>query len=157
MTTSAFPVYNGVAPSWAELKLVIEHDGGTFETQDFQSIDWDHGLEPGDVYGQGSGPLMRTKGKYTANAKISMLKASARALRLALAAVNPSYGLVSFTLHGSWDVGDGVIHTVDIRGARWKKTTNAGAQGSMDAWKEDIDLSVLRIYEDGVCPLAEGQ
>lgn len=149
------PLYNDVKQSWAELEATIEHDGGSFTTADWQSVEYDHGLEGGDVGGTGPAAISRTQGIYKCSAKVKMLRSSANRLRAQLAAINPAYGLVSFNLVVRWDLGTGesAIDHVELRGCRLKKSALSTAAGSSDAIMEDVELHPLRIFENGLCPI----
>lgn len=155
----AYPQFNGVVPSWAELKIAFSHDGGSFSTADVASLDWDDSLEPGDVYGQGAGKLGRTKGKYSATAKISIYDTptGSAAFEASLAQASASIGIVGFDISASWDTGDGNVRTVEIKGCRVTKRTGTGASsGGTDPSKTDYELNVMLITVNGVSLLEAG-
>lgn len=151
----AFPVFNGNAPSWADLRMTIEHDGATFETPMFSALDWSDKVEPTDVYGQGATKLGTTKGRYSAEGKVTFYLTAAAAVYTSLAAVNSSITEVRFDLIGSWKArADDDPTRVELQGCRLVDR-NGSNSNSGDAATVEHTLNVTKILVDGVCLLEE--
>jgi len=61
MINQDFPLYNGIAPSWADFKITAKGvDGPLIQMKDIKSIDTGVTLEIGEVQGASGGKVIRT-------------------------------------------------------------------------------------------------
>ena len=119
----------GSYKSWASLSASFQHGGGTFETADLASLEWNDALEPGEVRGEGAAKRGRTRGQYSAGGKVSMPLDAAKAFEAALAAAaddGVSVGLSVFDIHADWEEPSTELQSVDVIGCRIKSRNHLG-------------------------------
>lgn len=158
MPSQEYPTLNGIAPSWADIKIAIAALGanGLLETADFNSISFASSVEIGTQRGASGGRVMkRTRGSKSDEAELGMYKSGARSLVELLASVAPErdgglkqVGLAHFNINVQWSPpGDSSIWKLDILGCRITGMTFASSDGSADPDVVPIPLSVIDIVQ----------
>lgn len=119
-----------------------------------KSVNWKHGLKPGDVYGTAVGPISRTRGKYMREASIELYVDEAAAVRTQLAGAFPNGWMeVYFTLTIAYLLSSsGSLQSVGILGCKWADGDTSSSAGSEEALTVKIDLSPMVILENGAWP-----
>lgn len=150
MAQPAYPNINGVAPSWAEIRVSISGHGRTLG---LMSIDYSDKMSREKVRGEGSVPLEITEGEYDAECKLKMSfregRAFMRSIEQAAAqqGVAP-YGVVfSITVTYRLDAGSQLI-TDTIEGCRVQSFAHAHEQGPKGLEME-IPIDCMRIRHNG--------
>jgi hypothetical protein len=140
-----YPTINGHRYSFASIELTI----GTKRFIGFKGVDYSDELDPGIVRGAHAQPLGRTKGDYTAEASLTMLKEEWDEL---LATLGNGYLEIGFPITACY-AEDGLPTNVDkLIGCRIKKVSDSHSQGN-DGLEIKLDLSVMYITRNGRTPL----
>ena len=148
-----YPLYDGVAPSWSDVKTVINVSGGsTLDDIDYAAFKFGTVVTFGEQIGASGGRVIRrTSGSKKDTLTATYYKSGLRKLLRVLMAVAPVRGnqrlvsLVHFdvvTLHTP--PGDDGIYEQLARGCRLTKIDGGWQEGD-DADKVELDLSPLEI------------
>lgn len=153
-----YPLIAGQMPSWAELALSVEIDGGpSLNVEDLESVDFSDTLTPGRVKGAGGRTIGNTVGEHEADGQIVVYYARAVSFERALKLQNPlkPLGTCMFDLALSWTPMDfnGEIFTVRLVGCRIMSRQVSVAQGP-DPLKKTYPLFVTTVEDNGI-PLFE--
>jgi hypothetical protein len=151
----AYPTYNGLATSWADIGIKITPEGGSIvETADIAGIKVSVKGEVGSVEGASGGRIMkRTTGKVTYDVSIEFYRDGFQKYLEALAALAPSRGnqkLVSL-VHQDFLVqhslpGSSTIYEQKIKGVRYMGRDMDHKEGT-DADKVAVTLSVAEVVD----------
>jgi hypothetical protein len=148
------PILNGVAPSWAEVKITAQVSGGvSLPSLDWKSFSFESKVDQGFQRGPGGRVTRRTTGQKTDTASGTLYATGFDELVAGLAAIAPKDGAgraqiskVSFDvviLHSFDD--DTAVREVTLKGCRLVKDAVSNDDGSTDAATVDIDLNPLEI------------
>lgn len=137
MATQEFPNVDGVAPSWADIKVTAGVSGGSLvETPDIQAVNTGRTLEVGTQMRAGR-VHKRTRGQVTSEASITFYRDGYSAFIDALAEVAPRdgnralIGLVEFDITVQHEVpGDPRIYMRKLVGCRIAGDTMNSAEGT---------------------------
>lgn len=141
---------NGNTLSWGSLAAKV--NGETING--WTALNYEHSRERTHTWGMGAhqAPRGRTRGKYTpGTVKLTGYKSSVAALKAFLAkeAGGNSYGNAEFEIVLSGVEDDETPITVEILRCVIVKVTANHEEGA-DALKEDIEVSCMRIVENGL-------
>jgi hypothetical protein len=155
-----YPILNGIAPSWADVKVECSiYDGPLVETSDIQAINTSRSVEVGVQRGASGGRVMRrTVGQGDQEASMNLYRSGYQDLIRKLASVAPSRGnerlisLVHFDIQYQYSPPGSVeIYERKILGCRVIGDTMNDTEGS-DAQQVEVPLSCVKIVDviDGV-------
>jgi len=149
-----YPVLNGVAPSWSDIKILISPNpvGPVIEAVDVQSINYASNVEVGLQRGVSGGRVLnRTLGQETPEASMVLYRSGWKKLYTALSVVAPRRGCqviispVQFNIHVLWTpLGSVEIFQDMIKGCRVIGRVNAPTEGT-DADTVEVPLSVISV------------
>lgn len=148
-----YPVYNGVAPSWADISVNVSPDGGSIlDLADIQEISTSSAIEVGTVEAGGR-VIKRTTGAVKYEASMKLTHEGAVKLCRALAALAPSRGnvkllrFVHFSVQIQW-MPEGSTETFEqrIKGCFYAGKDLSSAKGT-DATMVDVKLNPLEIVD----------
>ena len=146
------PLINGMRFDWSSATIKVDMD----ELEGIKEIDYSGALEPGWVYGNSAQPRGRTRGKYTAEGKMTVYRAEALELLRRLAQKGASQGKgfleVVFQVVASYAEVDGEPIVDLIEGVRIKKHSDKGSEGG-EALVTEFDLSIQHVRPNGLNPL----
>lgn len=159
MANQEFPNVDGVAPSWADVKVTAAIAGGSLvETPDIQAINTGRTLEVGTQMRAGR-VHKRTRGQVTSESSITFYRDGHTAFMNALTELAPRQGnrallgLVEFDVTVQHEVpGDPTIYTRKLVGCRLGGDTMNSAEGT-DAQVVEVPLHVKEIIDinkDGI-------
>ncbi len=140
-----FPLINGHRFSWASVALKV--DGA--EVVHVKEISYTHKLEAGMVRGTGAQVAGRTRGEYSAEGSMTLLREGWDELRIAL---GDGYLEKSFPIIVSYAEDGQAVVTDELVGARITSVENSPSQGS-DGLEVSLELSLLYVLENGKKPL----
>lgn len=141
-----YPVINGNAYSWAS--VAFRFDGG--EGIYVKEISYSHSVERETMRGAGMRPLGYTRGEYSAEGSMTLMKEGWNALR---AKFGNGYMERSFSISVSYaEVGQPTV-TDELLDCRISSVENNPSQGS-EGLEVSIELSILSIREGGLNPLS---
>lgn len=141
-----FPLVNGNRFSWASIVL---NANGT-EITGITEISYSHKLEPGTVRGAGPWKAGRTRGEYTAEGSLTLLRSDWDAFRDSL---GDGFLEIDFTTSVSYsEVAEGPVVTDELVGCRIKGPEHSPSQGT-DPTTVQLPLDILYILENGKLPL----
>lgn len=153
-----YPILDGIAPSWADLKLTISgYNGGeTIETKDISAFSTGTTLEIGEQRGTGGQLRRRTRGQSTHEASITFFVPGYRKFQRMVKAIAPieggrrKLGLVHFDCLEQLILPetseDDNIYETKALGCRIAGRTKALAVGT-DAAAVEVPLSVAEIVD----------
>jgi hypothetical protein len=145
----AYPLVNGEYPDFASITMDI---AGSRIPVGLDELNFEDGLEPGEVRGNASQLIGTTRGEYSASADFSCPLPQMQGITALLAArggvYSTRFNIVINIKRGS------ILDTVEILGARLKKSSDAHQQGS-DALKRKAELHVMGIIRNGELPYPE--
>lgn len=141
----SYPEVNNRTYSYASVEIDI--DGEIFTA--VKSINYNDGLEPGELRGTAVHALARTAGEYKAEASLELSLAEAKRLRTKM---GNGYMLKAFPVTVQFTEDNEETHKHELVGCRMKKNDNSNAAGS-DPTMEKIDLHVMYIKRDGLLPI----
>lgn len=149
-----FPTLNGIAPSWADLKITgLVYDGEDIDVEDVSDISWSDPIEIGVQRGTGGSIRRRTTGQSTPEASMTLYRSGWRKLKRALAAKAPSkggrkrIGVVGFDiLVQHTPPGESEIYKVKIEGCRIKGRSMSMTEG-VDPDKVEVPLFPIAVVE----------
>lgn len=158
--SNEYPVYDGVAPSWADIKVTAQVSGASLlAMKDIKSIDTGSSVEVGLQRGASGGRVMkRTTGQATYEASMTLYRDGYQKFLRALAAVAPGRGNQKAVALVKFDIeiqhtppGSDEIFQVRIKGCRALGRNMNAAEG-VDAQEVEVPLSVVEIADviDGV-------
>jgi hypothetical protein len=149
MTTTRI---QGVAYSWAEIRIRIQWDGGEYVSKDYCDINWTQSLKGSKVAQTGPHMENRTTGQYECAGDVTMYMDEYYRLIAALSALNPSYGLAEFDVLAQWDDGSKVrellLERCRIEG------DSGGCKPGAEPNQIKVPLSVILVRLDGLTLLA---
>jgi len=147
-----YPIYDGVAPSWADFSLFVDVPGAPLlDVKDVKAFSSSSSVEVGEQRGPGGRVKMRTTGQVKYEASMTLYASGFVKFLDGLALVAPARGnqrvlsLVHFgiiqmwTPHGSTD-----IFERRIKGARYMGDKVDASEGT-DAQAVECPLSVLEV------------
>lgn len=140
-----FPLINGHRYSWASASF--KGDGS--EIVHIKELSYTHKLEPGMVRGTGSQVAGRTRGEYSAEGSMTLLREGWDALRDQF---GDGYLEKSFALVVSYADDGQPIVTDELVGVRITSVENSPSQGT-DGLEVSLELSILYVLENGKKPL----
>lgn len=155
MATNSYPIFDGIAPSWADVVARMTTNGGVaFETEDIKAINTGTSLEIGEQRGASGGRVLRrTTGAASQEASITFYKSGYQKFLRTMKAEAPLRGnqrriaLVHFDVQVLWTPeGESDIFETRIKGARIKGRTMNTAEGN-DADEVEVPLSVIEIAD----------
>lgn len=146
MAPMKYPLTNGEYPDFASISLDF---GGFRLPGGLEELNFEDGLEPGEVRGNSSQLIGTTVGTYSALADFSAFVPQMNEIRDALARRGGLY-LARFNITAIIE-RNGFTSTVEILGCRIKKISAAHKSGN-EALIEKAELHVLGIVRDGVLP-----
>lgn len=155
MPNNDFPIYDGIAPSWADIIVRATPAGGALiEMKDIAEISTGTSLEIGEQRGASGGRVIRrTTGAGSAEASITFYRSGYQKMLRALMALAPRRGnqrlisLVHFGIQIQFSVpGDAEIYESRLKGCRFKGRTMNHAEGS-EADKVEQPLSLVEIAD----------
>lgn len=142
---------NGNVYSWSSIELKLDGEPYVGVTK----IKYSEKIERALVYGLGKSfkPIGMTRGKYSADASLTMRKHSAEALRKALAAKSSdgaTFGEVAFQAVVSYSEPDSNQEpiVVEINGCRIAGSGGDHSEGA-DGLEEEVPLTILNIVTNG--------
>jgi hypothetical protein len=150
-----YPIYNGIAPSWADFSLKISGTDITLiEMKDISAVNTSRTVEVGEQRGASGGRVMsRTTGSSSQEASVTLYKSGLIQLYRGLLAAAPVRGnqkvisLVHFDMHLQWTPAGSVeIFDRRVKGCRVIGDTMNGAEGT-DADQVEVPLSVIQIVD----------
>ncbi len=142
------PLINGNLYDFSSIEAKL--DGQTY--LGFKSINYSHGLEPGEVFGTDAQKAGRTRGQYKPESSFEMYKAE---YALLIQGLGPGYMERSFNVVVNYEEWDGpVLRVVTdvVIGFRIKKAENAHSSGN-EPLTVKVDGSVMYVIENGLPPL----
>jgi hypothetical protein len=148
-----YPSLNDVAPSWADIKTIVNISGGqTVVDIDYKSIKWSSKVERGEQAGASGGRVMkRTTGSVKDEGSCEYYKSGLRKLLKAIVGSTGIYtrgnqqliSLVSFDILIQHSVpGDDEIYEEVMRGCRLSSFESSMAEGN-DAEIVPMDLAPM--------------
>lgn len=142
-----YPLVNGNVFSFRSITL----DLGGMRVRGFKEIKYDHGVEPGEMYGPAQEMLARTSGKYKANGSLIVYQHEWDQIRARLGA---KYFNKVFTISVVYsETGSPVQTTVDtLIGVRIIKADKGASEGD-DPNEVNCTLHIMRIDEGGIRPV----
>lgn len=154
MATNNYPIFDGIAPSWADVVANFTTSGGVaFATEDIKSINTGTSLDIGEQRGTGGIVRRRTTGSASSEATVVFYRSGFQKFLRALKAEAPLVGnkrriaLVHFSIQELWTpYGEVDIFETRIKGCRIKGRTLNTQEGS-DADTVEVPLSVLEISD----------
>lgn len=152
MAVIAYPTINGVRYDFSSVEINI--DGTLFNG--VKEITYKQSLEPGELRGTRAQLIGRTRGKYSAEATLTMFKTEYQQLVAALSAKGLGYMETAFDIvvnHS--EAAEGVVTDL-IVGCRIKDDEDSGSEGS-DPLVVKVSLHVMRINRNGANPLSPKQ
>jgi hypothetical protein len=149
--------------------------GGSLDIVEFNSISYDHKLEPEFVRGAHAQPLGRTRGNYEASGSITLYKAAAAAL---IKGLGPGYlekefdltvtygnqpatvdagaptvgGVISGIASAGFGAAMGMV-TDELIGCRIRNDGNSHSQGGK-ALEVKLDLTIMQVRPNGTSALS---
>jgi len=145
---SAYPNVNGTAHDWSSVEIDLGEDAGIFVG--ISELTYSDNLEPGEAMGTSAQKLARTRGVYSAEGSITMLKRDAAEF---IAKLGHGFKERVFDITVMYqDEGVPDVITDKIFGARIGSTESGGSQGA-DALNVTYSIDVLRISWNGYDPL----
>lgn len=148
-------VFNGNVPSWTDLTITLEHNGGTVDSSGFTTLDWSDKVDITDVYAEGATKVGTAKGRYSADGKLSFLLTAASDFYASLATVNTSITEVRFDIVAQWKANiDDKPTKVEMLGCRLIDRSGSNSESNGQTMLEH-SLNVTKILVDGVCLLEE--
>ena len=149
MSTVNYPLTNGEYPDFASITMDLM---GTRVPVGLDELNFEDGLEPGDVRGNSSQVIGTTLGEYSATADFSCPIPQMQTITAMLAAKGGVYS-TRFNVVVNMRRGS-IIDTVELLGCRLKKVSDSHQQGT-DALKRKAELHVLGIIRNGEKPYPE--
>ncbi len=156
LANQQFPILNGVAPSYADIKILFSPGliGPAIEAVDIQSLSSSTNVEVGVQRGISGGRVLnRTLGQQDSEASMVMYRAGWTKLYTALVLAAPRRGRqvlispVQFDIHVIWTpIGSIEIFQYKIKGCRVIGRVNNHAEGT-DADTVEVPLSVIEIVD----------
>lgn len=153
MVNQAYPTYNDIEPSWADIVVAATIDGGALiEMADIAAIKHSRKVEVGKRRGTSGGRVMaRTTGQGDQEASITFYRGGLRRLIKGLMANAPTRGnqvlisLVSFDIEIQFTPpGETEIYVDRIKGCRYLGDSYDSKEGT-DPEKPEITLDVIEI------------
>jgi len=145
-----YPNSNGTAHDWSSVEVDLGEDGGIFTG--ISELTYSDNLEPGEAMGTSAQKLARTRGVYSAEGSITMLKRDATEF---IAALGNGFKEKTFditVMYSDTNVPD--VITDKLFSCRIGSTESGGSQGS-DALSVTYSIDIMRISWNGVDPLAD--
>jgi len=143
-----YPNINGTAHDWSSVEIDLGEDAGIFIG--ISELTYSDNLEPGEAMGTSAQKLARTRGVYSAEGSITMLKRDAAEF---IAALGQGFKEVVFPITAMYsDEGAGDVITDKLFSCRIGSTESGGSQGS-DALSVTYSIDILRISWNGYDPL----
>jgi hypothetical protein len=143
-----YPLLNQVAPSWADIKTVININGGiSFRDIDYKEIKWKSSVDVGEQRGASGGRVMKhTTGVLTDEGSAVYYKSGLRKLITAIQSVAPVRGNQRLISLVTFDIiiqhtppGDDDIYHEEMRGCSIKSLESSMVEGP-DAETVALDL-----------------
>lgn len=152
MAQNAYPTFQDVAPSWADISATFSVYGGQIlETVDFSALNWNSSVEIGELGGPGPIVKSRTTGRLKNNAGATLYAAGFEKLIDALAEKAPTRGnqslisLVAFDVLGQWTPPGAVdIRQIKLAGCRLLGLDEKATEG-VDAAAVEIVLNPMQV------------
>lgn len=150
MALPAYPLINSNRYAFASIEAMVEG----MPYRGVKSVRYKDAVERSKVWGGGSRPLGRTRGKYDPDGSIELFKEEATTLRSALAALGSGGWMEAvFTVVVSYaELGQPVV-TDRLFGCMVTDVEDNHAQGA-DGLTETWTLSILEIVRNGVPALS---
>lgn len=154
-----FPTYNGIAPSWADLKTTITPMGGSLiDTFDYSDLSCDSTVTVGEQKGASGGRVMKTTtGELAHTASITYYRSGLRKLIKGLMPIAPQRGNQRLVSLVHFDVL--VQHTPagepEIYEIKWKGVRLTGFQFAM-AEGPDADKVVVPVHVKEIAQIIDG-
>lgn len=148
-----FPIYDGVAPSWADVKFNFKgYNTPLLQLKDLASFETTASLEVGDMQGASGGKIIRTTtGASKYEGKMGLYHSGFHDLLDNLGPSMPTrgdlriYGVVFFDVQLFWTPpGSNEIFEKQVNGCRILGNTLAAAEG-VEANKIDIPIKVAEV------------
>lgn len=149
MAAIQYPFTNGEYPDFSSITMDI---AGTRMPVGLDELNFEDGLEPGEVKGNSSQVIGTTRGEYTSSADFSCPVPQMQSITALLAQRGGVYS-TRFNIVINMKRG-GIIDTVELLGCRIKKISDAHQQGT-DALKRKAELHVLGLIRNGELPYPE--
>jgi hypothetical protein len=145
---ASYPNINGTSHDWSSIEIDLGEDAGIFIG--ISELTYSDNLEPGEAMGTSAQKLARTRGVYSAEGSITMLKRDATEF---IAALGQGFKERVFDITAMYsDEGAGDVITDKLFGARIGSTEGGGSQGS-DPLSVTYSIDILRISWNGYDPL----
>lgn len=144
MAGIAYPEINNRTHSYASVEIDIDGDLYTA----VKSINYNDGLEPGELRGTAVHRLQRTDGEYKADGNIELSIAEADQL---IQKLGNGFMLKAFKITVQYAPEGGTVITDELIGVRLKKKDNSNQQGS-DPTMVKFDLDIMYIIHNGKLP-----
>lgn len=143
-----YPLINGNRFDFSSVEVVAESVlfGGVKE------ITYTDSLEPGELRGNRSQLIGRTRGKYAVEASLTMFKSEFQQLITLLGSKGVGYMEVAFTVVVSHSEPGNDVVTDTLLGCRIKKAEDQKQEGG-EPLTVKAELHVMRLDRNGVTPL----
>lgn len=142
-----FPLINGHRYSWASASFDIDDS----EVVNIKELTYSHQLEPGQVRGTGPQVAGMTRGEYSAEGSMVLLREGWDELR---AKMGDGYMEKYFRIVVSYAEEGQPVQTDELVGCRITSVENSPSQGT-DGLETSIDLAITYILENGVKPVRD--
>lgn len=163
MSQLDFPVFDGIAPGWADIGLTISGDSiNLVEVGDIAAVSFGYAVEVGEQR-EGGRVIKRTRGSVSYEGSITFYASGWQKVLRALVAAAPrnakgqaQLSLVHFNVHRIWTPpGSTDLLEDKAKGCRIMGRTIDASEGD-DAQQVEVPLSVLELVDviDGVEVLA---
>ena len=140
-----YPNINGVAHDWSSVEIDLGPDAGIFIA--ISELTYSDNLEPGEARGASAQLLARTRGEYSAEGSMTMLKRDSAEL---IAKLGQGFKEVVFPITAMYSgEGAGDVITDKLFGCRIGPTEGGGS----DPLSVTFGLAVMRISWNGYDPL----
>lgn len=160
MANQSYPTYNGVVPSWADIKVTLTPEGASvMDMADIIGIKHSDKVEVGKKRGASGGRVTaRTTGSVDYECGLTITKDGLKKLKRALMEIAPSrgnqklIGLAHFDIQIQFTPPGGTeIYDVKIKGCRYMGTSEDHKEGN-DVSSAEVSLDCIEIVEiiDGV-------
>jgi hypothetical protein len=155
MPNPNFPVLNGIAPSWADIKVDCKiYEGALFNMADIKAVNRTRTVEVGTVQGASGGrPMRRTTGAVTYDASLTFYREGFDQFLRNAISVAPTRGTECLLSLVHFDItilhtppGSTKIFEYVLEGCRSIGDTIGDAEGT-DAEEVEVPLSVIQIVD----------
>jgi hypothetical protein len=114
-----------------------------------KALNYSHALEPGELRGNRSPLIGRTRGEYSAEGSIEMYLAEFQVLITLLSAGGRGYMETSFNIVAAYNELGGDLITDELIGCRLTNADKSYSEGN-DGLSVSCDLHIMEIRENGL-------